>query len=76
MQPAIAAFLSIDDRPKLTSVADFAGIANLPAHFGVKGGVVGDNRNPILDANHLEDSSLGPQSVVPNKLSERSRLNV
>ena len=48
MQPGVAGFLGVGDAPELAAVLQFAGVADLAAHFGVEGRGVENDGGLVL----------------------------
>ncbi len=76
MQPGIAGFLSVGDAPKLAAVFEFAGVADLAAHFGVEGRGVENNGGLVLHADDFEHLGGRLQLVVADELGGRGGLDL
>jgi len=76
MEPGVAGLLGVGDAPELAAVAEFAGIPNLTAHFGVAGAGVKDDRRLVLEADDFEHLGGCFELVVADERRRRARLDL
>src|SRR3954469_24731850 len=63
MEESVAGLLGVDEAPEISGAGDFAGVANLAAHFGVKRRDVENDSGFVFDGDDFLDSSIGLEFV-------------
>src|SRR6266700_2718681 len=76
MKPGLAGLLSTDDAPEPTAPIQFACVADLAAHLGVKRGSVEDDGSLVFHANDFNDFRRSLQFVIADKLRGGGRLDL
>ena len=76
MERGVARLLRVRDAPELAAVFQFAGVADLAAHFGVERRGVEDNGGLVLYGDDFEDFGGRLQFVVADELGGRGGLDL
>ena len=68
MQEGVAGFLSIDNVPDFPAGLNFAGVAHLPAHFGIERGSVECDGDFVFDVDSVENGGGGGKLVKSDEI--------
>src|SRR5206468_9008137 len=76
MEPGISGFLGVADVPKLAIAGNFAGVADLAAHLGVKRRSVKDECGFVFYADNFEDFRWRFEFFIADELSRCCGFNL
>ena len=76
MEEGVAGFLGIDNAPDFAAGLNFAGVADLAAHFGVERRSVKGDGDLVFDIDSVQDGGGGGETVESDEIGRMGRIEI